>query len=343
MKIIKYLLLLLLLTAVSFFVFILTQSGRYSIGKDFMVEADQSKIYNYLSNPKLWNDWLEIDTLNDKVQVNIDGFNFHTIKNQKLYPEDSIQQLLTGKEPAKVRWCLTPLEENKTKVYFHIDGRMDFKSKITSFWDGTPNEVIEHKIESDVANLICYFKTEYESYQLDNQELEVIPAIKYIYTTHTSAIVNIEDALYRNHMALKGFTSKNKIFHEDLPMLLVREVSRDSLVYHFGLPIVKSVFLNSNDPVRMDSIQMDLSLKSVLHGHYNHIPAALSEIDSIIRKGETQRDLDTPILIRFKQIDSNSKYPSQWVSVINTPMLPNLNESKSQSKSTDEFTEEVME
>lgn len=340
MKVIKYLLLLSILTTVSFFVFILTQSGRYSFGTDFMVEIDQSKIYNYLSNPKLWNDWLEIDTLNDKVRVNIDGFDFHTIKNQKLYPEDSIQQLLTGKEIAKVRWCLTP-QGNKTKVYFHIDGRMDFKSKITSFWDGTPNEVAKHKIEGDIANLIRYFKTEYESYQLEVQELEFISAIKYIYAAHTSAIVNIEDDLYRNYMALKGFVSKNNITHEDSPILLIHEVSQDSLVYRFGFPIVKSVFLNSNDPVRMDSIQMDLSLKSILHGHYNHIPATLSEIDSIIGKGETQRDFDTPTLIHFRQIGSNAKYPSKWVSVINTPMLSN--ESENQSKSTDEFTEEMVE
>ena len=58
MKILKYIFLLLLLSLISFSVFIATQKGNFSIEKSKIIHSSKSNVFNYVNDAENWQDFM---------------------------------------------------------------------------------------------------------------------------------------------------------------------------------------------------------------------------------------------------------------------------------------------
>ncbi|SFJ36075.1 SRPBCC family protein [Myroides guanonis] len=322
MKILKYFALLFLLTLVSLVVFILTQDGKFNVSKTFIVEAPKENVFNYIQNTKNWSEWTESRKLNDSIiEIQLNGFPYSEIQNNKSYQNDSLTQTLLTKNPVKLKWTFKS-EGNKTEINFQIEGIIDFQSKIKRFWDGSPTQTVTRSIEKDLSRLSTVIKHQYTFTELETLGPTEFNKIIYIYLNQSSTINTLEKDIQKQYPKLKSFVTDYKIAADLKPILLFNSLTtKDTIKYRLALPINKNIYLNPDDFVLLDSITTPLTFKTISNGHYTHLSKALKETEDSFAKSKIQEDKQHMKLLRLTNSILDSSNPAEWKTEIYIPII----------------------
>lgn len=320
MKILKYLFLLLILATISSFVFILTQSGRYEVSKTFTVPVDSERAYAYLRDTDNWSDWIKTQKNdNQKIEVSFDGLRFRALDSQKEFLNDSLVQTLKTDEKTTIIWKFVP-EKDKTTIHFSIKGVLDFRTKVFSFLDGSPTQIINRAVDTDLANLVQYFVTQYQDFDLETTGMGQQEKCIYLYANQRTTLNELAQDYRKTYDKFEKFLKSNQIQATGKPLLIVSQKNiKDSLSYRFALPIKQKVYLSSNDWVKLDSISEELIFKATLKGDYKHLPKALNEVKQTLVKNETLIKEDQFTYFILEESAINSRHPATWKT---TFMLP---------------------
>ena len=146
MRILKYLLLLVLLFAIAFSVYISTSDGNFSVKKDYVVSLPKSTLFHYVNDYQNWEEWLDLSekegaskfkTKNDIVGVgntftfskgNENGF----LKTIAVKESDSIFQKAEWNGIEANSTFIFSEKRNKTIIRWECNGEMNFSEKLKS-------------------------------------------------------------------------------------------------------------------------------------------------------------------------------------------------------------------
>ncbi|WP_410880784.1 hypothetical protein [Myroides sp. DW712] len=326
MKILKYFLLLITLLCVSLIVFVLTQSGQFKITKSFELDAPQPIVYQYIHDLNNWNDWIATEKLpNDVYTIDLPNIGTYQIRKEYDKPNDSISQdILYDNKLSNIIWRFST-QGQKTKVDFSFEGSIDLKTKILTFFSGSPNKVVGEAIDNSINTLIVFFIKQYKEYDLTTTGLTNKTALRYIYLNGTSDYTDIKPSIEVLHAKLKAFCKTNQIKVDTIPLLIFDNTAlTQNLSFQYGFKLHDSIFLNEEEVFKTATIEPNSYFESTVSGYYSHLPKALREIRPLISKSEIFTNTPTgKMIIELNQSSFDNRLPAAWKTTILIPVTKN--------------------
>lgn len=326
MKIFKYFLLLVTLLCISLVVFVLTQSGNFKITKSFELDAPQPIVYRYIQDVNNWNDWIETHNNNNGVySITLPKIGVYQIRKEYEKPYDSISQdILYDNKLSNIIWRFSP-QGQKTKVDFTFEGSIDVKTKILTFFSGSPDKVVGTAIDNSINALIVFFIKQYREYDLTTSGSAKRKTFDYIYLNSTAEYTDIKVTIESLHAQLTDFCTLNKIKIDPTPLLLFdNHPLTQNLEFQFGFKLNDSIFLNEEEKIKMGTLEGSDYFESAVTGYYSHLPKALREIRTVVSQSEVfANNPAQKMIIELNQSSLDNRLPSTWKTTILIPIVQN--------------------
>ncbi|WP_353159212.1 hypothetical protein [Myroides odoratus] len=326
MKILKYFLLLITLLCVSLIVFVLTQSGNFKITKSFELDAPQPIVYQYIQDLNNWNDWIATEKMSNGVYaIELPNIGSYQIRKEYEKLNDSISQdILYDNKLSNIIWRFST-QGQKTKVDFSFEGSIDLKTKILTFFSGSPNKVVGEAIDNSINGLIVFFIKQYKEYDLTTTGLVNKAPLNYIYLNGTADYTDIKPSIEVLHTKLTEFCTANNIKVDTTPLLIFDNTPlTQTLSFQYGFKIHDTIFLNEEELFKTTTLEANTYFESTVSGYYSHLPKALREIRPIISKSEVFTNNPTgKMIIELNQSSFNNRLPSSWKTTILIPVIQN--------------------
>lgn len=326
MKILKYFLLLITLLCISLIVFVLTQSGQFKITKSFELDAPQPIVYQYIQDLNNWNDWIATEKLpNGVYTIDLPTIGTYQIRKEYDKPNDSISQdILYDNKLSNIIWRFST-QGQKTKVDFSFEGSIDLKTKILTFFSGSPNKVVGEAIDNSINSLIVFFIKQYKEYDLTTTGPTNKGALRYIYLNGTSDYTAIKPSIEVLHAKLKAFCKTNQIKVDTIPLLIFDNAPlTQNLSFQYGFKLHDSIFLNEEELFKINTLEASSYFESTVSGYYSHLPKALREIRPLISKSEVFTNNPTgKMIIELNQSSFDNRLPAAWKTTILIPVTKN--------------------
>ncbi|SDH53825.1 SRPBCC family protein [Myroides phaeus] len=323
MKILKYFFLLFALGLVSLFVFILTQNPEYKVERNFTVDAPKQVVYEYISNLDNWTDWMKSEKVGNGIyDIELEKLGKYTIRPEYTHPYDSLSQdILHDATISNIKWKLDR-KQGKTNVSFSFSGSLDLKTKIITFFSGTPNQVATNSIDKNINAFIVYFIKQYKDYTVTIGDVQKSTPTNYVYVEHLSSLGSLNDDLVAINKELEQFCKDNKLTKTGDPFLLLsEEKSRETINYKFAIPIKENIFLNEEERFKMASIESCDYFESTLTGYYTFLPEAVQQTRTAIANQEMQIQPDEPFVLVLRNSVIDSRLASEWKTVIKIAII----------------------
>ncbi|MGG5578267.1 hypothetical protein ACPDHL_13120 [Myroides sp. C15-4] len=326
MKILKYFLLLVTLLCISLVVFVLTQSGNFKITKSFELDAPQPIVYRYIQDLNNWNDWIETENnTNGVYSITLPKIGVYQVRKEYEKPYDSISQdILYDNKLSNIIWRFSP-QGQKTKVDFTFEGSIDLKTKILTFFSGSPDKVVGTAIDNSINTLIVFFIKQYREYDLTTSGSAKRKTFDYIYLNSTAEYTDMKTSIEALHTQLMDFCTANKIKVDPTPLLLFdNHPLTQNLAFQFGFKLHDSIFLNEDEKVKMGTLEGNDYFESSITGYYSHLPKALREIRTVVSKSEVfTNNPAQKMLIELNQSSLDNRLPSTWKTTVLIPITQN--------------------
>lgn len=323
MKILKYFLLLFVLGLVSLFVFILTQSPEYKVERKFTVDAPKQVVYEYISDLDNWTDWMNTEKIGNGIyNIELENLGQYNIRPEYTHPYDSLSQdILNDDKISNITWVLKN-KQGKTDVSFSFSGALDLKTKIITFFLGTPNQVATNSIDKNINAFIVYFIKQYKDYTVTIGDVQKSTPTNYVYLNATSSFGSLNDDLLSLHKELDEFCKNNKLTITGDPYLMLGEEStRESINYRFAIPIKEDIFLNEEERFKVDNIGSSNYFESTLTGYYTFLPEAVQQTRTAIANQEMTIKTDEPLVLVLRNSVIDSRLASEWKTVLKIPII----------------------
>ena len=326
MKILKYFLLLITLLCISLVVFVLTQSGNFKITRSFELDAPQPIVYQYIQDLNNWNDWIATENnTNGTYSITLSDIGVYQIRKEYEKPYDSISQdILYDNKLSNIVWRFRP-NGQKTKVDFTFEGSIDVKTKILTFFSGTPDHVVGQAIDNSINALIVFFIKQYREYDLTTTGSTKKESFDYIYLNSTSEYTDIKTTIETLNAQLTAFCTSNKIRVDSTPLLLFdNSPQSQNMSFQYGFKLRDSIFLNEEENFKMSRLATATYFESTVTGYYSHLPKALREIRSIVNQSKVFTTNPTEkMMIVLNQSSLNNRLPSTWKTTVLIPVTEN--------------------
>lgn len=329
MKILKYVLLLLLLTAVSMTVFVATQDGRFSIENEREIELPKSTVFNYIADLKNWDTWHTDNkqkSVVDSVSRGIGGaLQYGDIKvyTRKYFPNDSLTFALENRPGiAEYQFKFIDNNDGGSKVKLRTSGEMDFLTKLKVLFRG--KETILGEYNRKALNDINYFLTrELSTFSVQNVGLVHLPETFYIKKYVESDLNNLGMSIFGAIESLQKFVKDNPdIKVKDNPFSIFSEVDFISgkLSYEVCLPITEEIYTSDGSDIISGKQAATYGYKTIMVGDYSHSDKAWAENAQAVEEyGLTPHPTIKSISVYNTSILDTQK-PSEWVTEIITPV-----------------------
>lgn len=325
MKIAKYFLLLLFLGIISLAVFILTQSGNFNVHKKITIDAPQQIVFEYLQDLDNWSDWTTSSLAQNGIyNIELDNIGIFKIKKEYSHPYDSLSQdILHDQIISNIFWKLKP-NKSKTDIEFRFQGTLDLKTKIITFFKGTPNQIVSKEIEKNLNALAVFFMKQYKEFDIETQGVRTLGDTPYIYFQKNSSIQNLSKDILLEINNLKSFCLQNKLAINGNPIIVLKDQKiTNSINCLFALPITEAIFLNEDEIYKTGNIDATnrLYFETILKGNYTHLGIAMTESQRAIeKKGNINLISGYPIILQLDTSIMQSKYPAEWKTKIYIPV-----------------------
>ncbi|WP_366187057.1 transcriptional regulator [Flavobacterium ovatum] len=340
MRILKYLILLVLLSFVTLSIFVATQKGEFNIERSKVINSSKSSVYNYVNDLKNWEDfgsWMEEDTLIKIVYAPTTigpGASYSwegnegsgKMKTLFVKENDSIAQKMSFNDTSSsVSWSFKDTVGG-TKVTWKTTGEMSFFFKIYAALNGGPDKIIGQMYEKSLNNLDKALDYEINTYTVKEYGLVKRPNIYYIGQTFTSEI----EKVYKNAKIatpnINGFCQENNISITGKPFIiyhtydLIKQITKITIC----IPIKTEIFISPGSDLNSGKLEATEAVKTVLTGDYSHMQKAIDKGIAFLNKNQIKAD-PTISHIEWFTLDRNEvKNPSKWVTEIYIPLTPKI-------------------
>ena len=344
MRIIKYLLLLSLLSLVGITVYVTTQKGDFDVSKSSIIKTPRSTVFDYVNDFKNWEtfgSWMDKE---NNIKFNypsktmgpggycswessaVDG----NIKTYFVKENDSIfQKANFNGTKSDLIWTFKDTSGG-TKVTVHTKGKMDVLTKIKTFFNGGISGVLSDAFEKSLLNLDKTLDYEIKTYSIKVNGIVQRSSGFCIKQTVSCRIKSVTKNIKIIMPRMVSFFKKNKLVMAGKPFILYDryDVANDFVTFSVCIPTEKQVFISSVSDMTTAEIIPFTCLKTTLIGDYSHTAEAWSKAKKYIAdKGLTQNFAGKYVEVYVKTID-DVKQPSKWITEIYIPVFPKVTVAK---------------
>ncbi len=338
MKILKYILLLLVLVAISVTVFVATQDGKYTIKNEREINLPKSTVFNYIADLKNWDTWHPDATQKSEVDSIYRGLGGSLqwgdvqVKLNKYHPNDSLAFVFEN-QPSLSEYLFSFAEKNEgTVLTLKSSGEMDFMTKLQVLFQGKDAVLGEANVKT--LNDINYFLTrELSTFSVQNVGLILLPETFYIKKEVESDLKNLGMSIFGAIESLKKFVKDNpdiKISGDPFSVFSEVDFISGKLHYEVCLPIKDEIFTSPGSDIISGKHEATYGYKTIMVGDYSHSDKAWAENALAVEEyGLTPHESIKSISVYNTSVLDTQK-PSEWVTEIITP----VNESTLPEKTT---------
>ncbi|BDB54995.1 hypothetical protein GENT5_13000 [Flavobacterium ammoniigenes] len=338
MKILKYIFLLLLLSLISFSVFIATQKGNFSIEKSKIIHSSKSNVFNYVNDAENWQDFMnhisEETNLKGKFNKNTIGkgakFSWEgseaagTIQTFSVKNNDSIHQKMDWDDSKfKITWIFKDTLGG-TKVTLKSEGEMSFSYKIYTALHGGAKKIIGSLFEKSLVNLDHSLVYEINTYKIKVNGLVKKLGTPYLYQSFTSKISKVVKNSRIVFPKIIAFCEQNNIERTGKPFIIYHtyDATNDLAKISLCIPIKEAIITSEGSDILADELISFTAIKTSLYGDYSHTKEALKKSKSYINQKVITPDSPFSHLEVFTISKTEIKNPSKWKTELYFPIKP---------------------
>lgn len=339
MRILKYILLLAILFFIGLSVYVSTQKADYNVTKSKIIKTPIATVYNFLNdhrNRELFDsrvlddssisfEYSEITT-GKGATSSWKGSNDGKLITVFVKENDSIsQKRFDNGIKSAVAWKFKDTIGG-TKVTWSSVGKLDFKTKIISFFTGGVNSIVGNEYERSLENL-----NKTLNYELNTFDIKVNGIVTKTGTFYIKqSILSRQKDVNKNRLALlfrmNKFFSKNKMSMSGKPFISYSKYDKVNDLVGFSViaPIKDSIFIAAQSDVQSGKLQPFTAVKITLTGDYSHTQKAWQKGYEYIAKNNLIINPNQEIIEIYTKGIADVKRQSQWVTEIYIPVFPKV-------------------
>jgi effector-binding domain-containing protein len=340
MRILKYLLLLFLLSLVALSIFIATQKGEYFIERSRIINSPTASVYNYVNDYRNWEDfgsWSDEDaTMKFTYPENTIGKGaFYSWDGKDgagsmvtLYTKenDSIAQKMTIEGTTSlVNWKFKDTIGG-TKVTWTTKGKMNFFFKVYSAISGGVDKVIGTMYEKSLASLDKNLDYEIKTFTIKGNKQVTKPQVFYIAQTFTTEIAKINKNFKIVLPKITTFCSDNNVPVSGSPFIIYHTYDLKSglATISIALPIQSEIFLSEGSDINSGKINAYEAVQTTLVGDYSHLGQAFTKATAFLNQKQLKKDPKYAFIAVYKTGKTEVRNPSKWITEIYIPLMPKV-------------------
>ena len=327
MKILKYIFLLLLLSFISFSVFIATQKGTFHVVKSSLIHASKVNTFNYVNDFQNWEDFMNLGT-NESVR---NSFTKNSIGKGAKYSwegteENGSVQTFLVKENDSIsqkmdidgsEFHLTWIFKDTiggTKVTMKSKGEMSFSYKIYTALHGGASKIIGNLFEKSLANLDRNLNYEINTYTIKIGGLVRklgSPYLKQTFTCKISAVAKNSKIVFPK---LLEFCEQNKILLNGQPFIIYHTYDTDNGLTKISVcvPIKEAIITSDGSDILADELDSFQAIKTTLYGDYSHTKETLKKSKAYINQKVITPGSQFSHIAVYSISKKETKHPSKW-------------------------------
>lgn len=340
MRIIKYLFLLFLLSLVALTIYIATQKGNFTIESSKVISSPKATVFNYVNDYKNWpkfSTWISEDASMNSSYSPVNkgqGSSFTWEGNnaigtiQTLYTKknDSIVQKMEFNETSSnVYWSFKDTVGG-TKVTWKSVGKMDFMSKINSFFKIGKQNSLSKIYDKCLANLDKNLDFENSTYSVKINGIVKKLETFYLRQSFTSKISDITRNANVIFPKITTFCKENNLSIHGKPFIIYHtyDTIKNLAKVSFCIPIKEQIFTSEGSEILSGKLVAFEALKTSLTGNYTYKNKALAETAAY----STAKNILTGSTFSYLEIFTKGKNetlsPSKWLTDMYFPIKPKV-------------------
>jgi hypothetical protein len=340
MRILKYLLLLFLLSLVALSIFIATQKGEYFIERSRIINSPSNSVYNYVNDYRNWEDfgsWSDDDanmkftypenTIGKGAFYSWDGKEGSGSMTTVFTKEnDSIAQKMTiDGMTSVVNWKFKDTIGG-TKVTWSTKGKMDFFFKIYSAISGGVDKLIGTMYEKSLSKLDKNLVYEIKTFSIKSNGLVTKPQVYYIAQSFTTEISKINKNFKIVLPKITSFCNDNNITINGSPFIIYHTYDLKSGLasISIALPIQSEIFLSEGSDINSGKINAYEAVQTTLVGDYSHIGQAFTKATAFLNQKQLKKDPKYAFIAVYKTGKTEVRNPSKWSTEVYIPLMPKV-------------------
>lgn len=336
MKILKYIFLLLLLTAITVTVFLATQKGDFVIERSRIIKAPKTALFNYINEYKNWQDfgsWLVNNpettvTFGETTSGKNGSFSWSNNDNQGdiktlgVTKTDEIRQKLNYDGSLIDSQISFKDTIGGTKVTWKTKGKMSFYLKVYTTLNGGADKIIGTIYEKTLLNLDKILVFETNTYSIKVNGVVQKPETFYIRQTFTSEISKITRNARIVIPKLIEFSSANGIANNGKPFIIYHTFDTVAGLAKISvcLPINKEIFTSSGSDILTGKLEGFEAVKTTLNGDYSHRDEVITKTQQFINTEKLKAETSWSHLEVYTTSKQDVNSPSKWVTEFYYPL-----------------------
>lgn len=340
MKLLKYFILLLLITIIGGSVFFATKDGSYDIQDSKIIDAPAEVVFNIVNNYKTWEHWgpwkkedstmqfiYPSNTIGEGASYSWDGDMAGSMTTTRVEKNKSIAQNLTlftpaGERNPNVYWTFEEAAEG-TKVTWGMKGEHTLVDKAFYTLSGMDFDTQMHTMnEIGLVGLEKMALEAINKYTIEVQGITQYGGGFYLYTTAATSLTQIDKTTERLMNKMMEYADQNSIAIAGFPFCIYNEIDAvgGSAIISAALPVREQIITESSD-VLSGFMPAVATVKTTLKGNYTHLPEAYAKGQLYLaEKGYTPHPTANMFEV-YTTDPENVPNPANWITEIYLPIL----------------------
>lgn len=334
MKIIKYILLLILLSTIALAVFVATQKSLFKIEKSVLINVPKEVVFNYINDYKNWEDWSVLKEDDAKVTFtypeNTVGQGASYSWNGKIgegkttttfvKENDSIAQKTIISEKETFSFLSFKTTNKGTKVTWTLQGNADFMTKIYATFSNGLENLMGKFYERSLNNLNKVISKEINSFEVNVNGIVQKSGGFYVKQSVVCKTSEFQNRLSIMLPKIIYFFKNNNLSMNGKPFVIYNYKSNDTLKFSVCGPLKEEIFISEGSDISTGFLEPFSALKTTLRGDYSHKNIAKKKIQEYISENKIETNPSIKELEIYVKSASDTKHPSQWLTEIFTPI-----------------------
>jgi effector-binding domain-containing protein len=340
MRILKYLLLLLLLSLVALSIFIATQKGVFTVVRSKIIDSPRSSVFSYVNDLKNWKDWNSLAVEDSLINItysnntigkgsfcNWDGKEGSgDLKTMNVKENDSILQTMSfngNSADIVIRFKDTL---GKTKVTWKAKGKMSFLFKVKTIFDGGATTIFGSLFEKSLAQLDKKLDYEINTFTVNVNGVVKKLETFYLAETFTSEFSNVSKNSGIVFSKITSFCNSNNITINGKPFVIYHtyDTTNKRTKISICIPIKDPIFITEGSEILSDTLKSFEAVKTTLTGDYSHTSKALNKTLDYLKENNLKTDPTFSHLEVYSIGKNEINNPSKWKTEIYFPTKPKV-------------------
>lgn len=313
MKVLKYIVLLLLLSLGTLSVFVATKDGSYTVKESKIIDVPRNVVYKYVADRQNWdsiNPWR-----NDTWKIT---------QTQKSENESILHHLLVNQKVNEITLEFRDTLKNQTLLTWSTKGNQSFKDKFLGIIGrGTANNFGE-KFSEGLTAINTILTREVKSYEIKVDGFIKRDTIFYIQRPLVCKPEEMPKYIKHYLPKLQELLKATDTPTNGNPFIIYHKMDSiaNKVTFSVAIPTKKKIYTSGDSDIFNGQINPTGTVKATLTGNYTHKREVLNKIDSYLLENRFEALQKEKVIDVLVKNISTDKSASKWITETYVPAKP---------------------